>query len=320
MKVGISVLVCLLVIDTGLVKGSCPSVCSCSSPYYEHIIDCRSRSLGNIPADLLNDTLYLRLQDNNITTIDVQFCMEMPQLKQLYLFNNQISAIPVNTFVDCEQLNTIQLQYNEISTLDSFTFMNLPNLHYLYLSNNKIQLLKSYTFINLPNVYYITLNENNISHIEEHAFGTFTSLNELDLESNPLNCDCTIYPFWSWLVGRPIPEYRFYQRESATCSNGTLVKSLQVDVLTKCNPDNFQCFNGGKHVTRSNGHVVCECIGNWTGSFCQESRCISHDCGFGNCYIEPVNGTAQCVFEDRCINCCPGMFGYVTNKINDVLK
>ncbi|CAC5412475.1 unnamed protein product [Mytilus coruscus] len=174
MKVGISVLVFLLVINTGLVKGSCPSVCSCSSPWQELIVDCRSRSLGNIPADLLNDT------------------------------------------------------------------------------------------------YHLTLNENNISHIEEHAFGTFTSLYELNLESNPLNCDCTIYPFWSWLVERANTEFRIYcERDSATCSNGTLVKSLQVAALTKCNPDNFQCFNGGKPVTRSNGHVVCECIGNWTGNFCQ---------------------------------------------------
>ncbi|VDI69934.1 Hypothetical predicted protein [Mytilus galloprovincialis] len=38
---------------------------------------------------------------------------------------------------------------------------------------------------------------------------------------------------------------------------------------------NFQCFNGGKHVTRSNGHVVCECIGNWTGNFCQGSEKVT---------------------------------------------
>ncbi|VDI46708.1 leucine-rich repeat and fibronectin type-III domain-containing protein 5, partial [Mytilus galloprovincialis] len=246
MKVGISVLVCLLVIDTGLVKGSCPSVCFCSDPYNAHVIDCRSRSLGNIPVDLLNDTLQFWLQENNITAIDVQFCKKMPQLHYLYINDNQISAIPVNTFVDCEQLYGIDLRNNNISTLESFTFMNLPRLSYLI------------------------LNGNNISHIEEHAFGTFTSLYELDLESNPLNCDCTIYPFWSWYVGRANLEFRYpCERDSATCSNGTLVKSLQVDALTKCNPANFQCFNGGKYVTRSNGHVVCECIGNWTGNFCQ---------------------------------------------------
>lgn len=292
MKVGISVLVCLLVIDTGFVKGSCPSVCSCSDPYNAHVIDCRSRSLENIPVDLLNDTLQLLLDDNNITAIDVQFCKKMPQLRYLYINDNQISAIPVNTFVDCEQLYVINLRNNKISTLESFTFMNLPSLQSL------------------------NLRENNISYIEKHAFGTFTDLYELDLESNPLNCDCTIYPFWSWLVRRPIIEFRlFCERETATCSNGTLVKSLQVDALTKCNPDKFQCFNGGKHVTRSNGNVVCDCIGNWTGNFCQESQCASYDCGFGNCYIESVNGTAQCMCDDRYVDFCPGRFRNVMLQI-----
>lgn len=57
-----------------------------------------------------------------------------------------------------------------------------------------------------------------------------------ELQSNPLNCDCTIYPFWSWLVVRPSTEYGFSCIScSATCSNGTLVTSLQVDALTKCN-------------------------------------------------------------------------------------
>ncbi|VDI25153.1 Hypothetical predicted protein, partial [Mytilus galloprovincialis] len=36
------------------------------------------------------------------------------------------------------------------------------------------------------------------------------------------------------------------------------------------------------------------------------SQCTSYDCGFGYCYIEPVNGTAQCVCDDRYVNYCPG--------------
>ncbi|CAG2226768.1 unnamed protein product [Mytilus edulis] len=149
MKVAISVIF-LLVMNIGLVKGSCPSVCSCSSPYQELLVDCRSRSLGNIPADLVNDTYNLDLNHNNITAIDVQFCKKMPQLKHL------------------------------------------------------------------------------------------------NLESNPLTCDCTIYPFWSWLVGRPNTEPGYiYGRScighSATCSNGTLVRSLQNRRRVFMNNANTEC-------------------------------------------------------------------------------
>ncbi|CAG2226773.1 unnamed protein product [Mytilus edulis] len=123
----------------------------------------------------------------------------------------------------------------------------------------------------------------------------------LDLSGNPLNCDCSIFAFWSWLIER---SSIYNIGSSATCSNGTLVKSLQSAALDICHPDNCQCFNGGKCVAMGY-ELICDCIGQWTGTFCQESQCTSYDCGFGDCYIEPVNGTAQCLCGDRYVNYCP---------------
>ncbi|CAG2238096.1 unnamed protein product [Mytilus edulis] len=151
----------------------------------------------------------------------------------------------------------------------------------------------------LPNdTSHLYLNENNISDIEEHAFGNLTSLTLLALSGNPLNCDCSIFAFWSWLIERSTIG------TTAKCSNGTLVTSLQSAVLDTCHPDNCQCFNGGKCVAMGY-ELICDCIGQWTGTFCQESQCTSYDCGFGDCYIEPVNGTAQCLCGDRYVNYCP---------------
>ncbi|VDI82867.1 Hypothetical predicted protein [Mytilus galloprovincialis] len=195
----------------------------------------------------------------------------------------------------------LNLHNNNISTIKAFAFMNLPSLRNLNLNNNKLRSLVSYTFINLTNLNALHLYGNNISHIEEHAFGKLTSLTLLDLSGNPLNCDCSIFAFWSWLIERSSIHIRSY----AKCSNGTLVTSLQSDELETCNPDNCQCFNGGKCVAK--GHeLICDCIGKWTGIFCQESQCTSYDCGFGDCYIEPVNGTAQCLCDDIYVNFCPG--------------
>ncbi|VDI76895.1 Hypothetical predicted protein [Mytilus galloprovincialis] len=151
----------------------------------------------------------------------------------------------------------------------------------------------------MTNLYQLYLHGNNISHIEEHAFGNLTSLTWLELSGNPLNCDCSIFPFWSWLIERAS------LGTTAKCSNGTLVTSLQSAVLDICHPDNCpQCLNGGK--CEAMGYeLICDCIGQWTGTFCQESQCTSYDCGFGDCYIEPVNGTAQCLCRDRYVNYCP---------------
>ncbi|CAC5425783.1 unnamed protein product [Mytilus coruscus] len=173
----------------------------------------------------------------------------------------------------------LKLQNNEISTMSSLVFMNLPSLQYLHLENNKIQLLKSNTFVNMTNLYYIYLSGNNISHIEEHAFGNLTSLSTLSLTSNPLNCNCSIYPFWSWLIERAtIGTTAVFVKVlvlSKMYGDGTLVIALCLDTLGKCIPDNCPCFNGGKCVTSGSGQM-CDCIGHWTGEFCQDNVCRGH--------------------------------------------
>ncbi|VDI69933.1 Hypothetical predicted protein [Mytilus galloprovincialis] len=201
-------------------------------------------------------------------------------------------------------LRYLYLNHNKIRSLESNTFVNMSKLYRLYLHTNEISTIEPFSFTNLPSLRYIHLYGNNISHIEEHAFGNLTSLSTLDLTGNQLNCDCSIFPFWSWLIKRSSIG------TSSKCSNGTLVTSLQPAVLETCHPDNCpQCFNGGK-CGAMGYELICDCIGQWTGTFCQETQCTSYDCGFGDCYIDPVNGTAQCLCRDRYVNYCPGTLCY----------
>ncbi|XP_052059146.1 slit homolog 1 protein-like isoform X8 [Mytilus californianus] len=246
----------------------------------------------------------LYLYNNKIRSLESNTFINMTNLLQLLLHKNEISTISSFTCMNLPSLQYLQLHYNEISTIESFSFTNLPSLRYLYLFNNKIRLLRSHTFINMTNLNYIDLSGNNITHIEDHAFVNLTSLSLLHLTDNPLNCDCSIFSFWLWLIERASIG------TSAKCSNGTLVTSLQSAALETCNPDNCKCFNGGKCVAMGN-ELVCDCIGQWTGEFCQESQCITYECGFGDCYIEPVNGTAQCLCGERYVNYCPGTLCYV---------
>ncbi|XP_076081403.1 coadhesin-like [Mytilus galloprovincialis] len=85
-------------------------------------------------------------------------------------------------------------------------------------------------------------------------------------------------------------------------------KTLDTDTCNthECPTDNCLCFNGGKCVTSNDGKVVCDCIGQWTGEFCLESQCMTYDCGFGNCLVEPMNGTAQCVCGNKQPTYCTG--------------
>ncbi|VDI27994.1 Hypothetical predicted protein, partial [Mytilus galloprovincialis] len=241
------------------------------------------------------------LQYNTIRSLESNTFVNMTNLYYLYLYNNEISVIEPFTFVDLPNLYYLTLHINKIRSLVSYTFINLTNLSELQIYHNEISTIEPFTFMGLPSLQYLYLNGNNISDIKEHAFGKLTSLTELGLSGNPLNCDCSIFAFWSWLIERS----SIYDiGSSAKCSNGTLVKSLQPAVLDTCHPDNCQCFNGGKCVAMGY-ELICDCFGQWTGTFCQDSQCTSYDCGFGDCYIEPVNGTAQCLCADRYVNYCP---------------
>ncbi|VDI48136.1 Hypothetical predicted protein [Mytilus galloprovincialis] len=142
------------VICAGLVKGTCPSTCSCVDDSSGSRVNCYSKYLERIPA-LPKDTYNLDLRYNNITEIDVQLCKEMPQLHTIIISFNMIIEIPEITFTDCEQLYSINLQYNKIRSIESNTFVNMTNLYELYLYNNEISVIEPFTFVDLPNLYYL---------------------------------------------------------------------------------------------------------------------------------------------------------------------
>ncbi|VDI47164.1 slit 1 [Mytilus galloprovincialis] len=276
-------------------------------------INIQNNLIEQIPNDTFRDChqlISLYLHNNRITDISRDTFSNLTQLHTLCfsrlfyhlrrLHNNEISTIKQLAFVNLPSLRNLYLYDNKIQSIESYTFVNMTNLYELRLHNNEISTIKQLAFVNLPSLQYLDLSGNNISLIEENALGNLTHLSSLTLASNPFNCDCSIIPFWSWLIERASIG------TSAKCGDGKFIISLRSAELDKCNPDNCQCFNGGKCIPSGDGKVVCDCIGQWTGEFCLESQCTTYDCGFGNCFVEPINGTAQCVCDNKQPTYCPG--------------
>ncbi|XP_071151906.1 slit homolog 1 protein-like [Mytilus edulis] len=217
----------VLLLSGGLVNTSCPYLCNCDSAPLGLNLYCYERSFSYIPK-LPTNTYYVYLHNNKIPSIES------------YTFNNLIN------------FTYVTLGGNEITTIKQFAFMNLPRLRYLYIEINKITSIEGYAFKNVQSIYnmqlhdnqlttirtntfeetyiknYLDLSGNYISRIEENAFGNLTTLPLLNLTSNPINCDCGVYPFWSWM----------HERTSvyvvARCSDGRSVQSLGSSVLEQC--------------------------------------------------------------------------------------
>ncbi|CAC5412445.1 unnamed protein product [Mytilus coruscus] len=160
-------------------------------------------------------------------------------------------------------LTYVNIDDNIITAIEGYAFVGIPSLYYMKINNNKLTTISAHTFETTDIRDGLDLSGNNISLIEEHAFGNITSLSLLNLTSNPINCDCGVYPFWSWVIER------ISINAEATCSNGTLITTLDSSELEKCNPDNCQCLNDGECVMTGGGKVICDCIEHWTGKLCQ---------------------------------------------------
>ena len=118
----------------------------------------------------------LTLQETGLTASDLSSVQNLANLTSLNVAKNQIMQIPPLTFSKLTQLATLDLSENSITALSQKS-MHGPQ--------------SSLTTINL--------NSNGLETIPECAFFGFTTLNHINLNSNPLKCDCDAVWLRRWI-------------------------------------------------------------------------------------------------------------------------
>ena len=151
--------------------------------------------------------------------------------------NNAIERLHTSSFANLPEIVNITL--NNMPTLkviEKYAFVNLPKLRYLSLTNNpnlihiggKVNSIKFYFSIiqkmfkivhcfnnnlnpvqafghSIPNIRTLMLSNNGIEILPEEIRSNLLRLQKLDLQGNPLRCDCHL----AWieeipeLVGEP---------------------------------------------------------------------------------------------------------------------
>ncbi|KAJ8922016.1 hypothetical protein NQ315_008655 [Exocentrus adspersus] len=142
-----------------------------------------------------NDLQTLDLSYNKIASINDEFFLGIPNLRELDLSHNLITSLDDDSvFQNLNQLERLDLSFNKLQTLPDLLFMKLPNLKYLDLSYNPLggfltgsqDELKQKLRLSV-NVTSLSLNGLNISNIPSTYFDDFNDLTYLSLADNSLD-------------------------------------------------------------------------------------------------------------------------------------
>ncbi|CAL8339607.1 unnamed protein product [Merluccius merluccius] len=166
---------------------SCPHRCYCPIQWPTALY-CDHNALTSVPYSPPEDTQYLFLQSNNITSLPSSVLAKAMDLRWLildhnqvqgdllagaalqnhtelrYLFanHNRLSAVPRGLPAGLRQL---RLAHNQISSISAGTFQGLQNLTVLLLQGNRLQTIKPKGFTGLLNLELLDLGENRFKSV-----------------------------------------------------------------------------------------------------------------------------------------------------------
>ncbi|XP_072043490.1 toll-like receptor 2 [Amphiura filiformis] len=172
----------------------------------------------------------------------------VPNLQRLYLANVKGSQYPQNMIkvvlnaFKSHNLQFLDLHSNAISAIDKEDAMLLNNLIWLDLSNN--QLVSLSNLQNLNHMQTLLLSGNKISVVPESLLSqsNHPELQTLELQNNPLLCDCSVMALRKWLLtdqvvslyyDTPIEHDDYYICHSPDSKYGLSVTEINLDCKPK---------------------------------------------------------------------------------------
>ena len=195
----------------------CPYPCQCLSSYSQLISSCDHLNLTSVPAGLDTNTQVLNLSSNNMMELKEKMFASygLYSMRKLVLSNCSLDKVDQQAFLELFSLEDLDLSTNFLMEVPSRSFANIPNLISLNLKKNPIKIIRFLDFVIFPHLKILDLSSCEISFISRHAFtGLFnlqqlslngnqlktlktepnfpSSLQILNLGSNPWHCDCNL--------------------------------------------------------------------------------------------------------------------------------
>ncbi|XP_071790608.1 uncharacterized protein [Asterias amurensis] len=144
----------------------------------------------------------LSITNNRLTMLHSDYFVGLLSLKRLYLAGNHLTS--VNSQMLMPQILTLDLSRNELQLVDlQDCALNLTSLQDLSLAHNLIQ--DALTILGFcDNLQILDMSFNLIQVVPgESLSGRNKELSKLELEGNPLQCDCRLKGLRDWLRNNP---------------------------------------------------------------------------------------------------------------------
>ncbi|XP_017704910.1 PREDICTED: slit homolog 3 protein isoform X3 [Rhinopithecus bieti] len=216
---------------------SCPSPCTCSN----NIVDCRGKGLTEIPANLPEGIIEIRLEQNSIKSIPAGAFTQYKKLKRIDISKNQISDIAPDAFQGLKSLTSLVLYGNKITEIAKGLFDGLVSLQLLLLNANKINCLRVNTFQDLQNLNLLSLYDNKLQTISKGLFAPLQSIQTLHLAQNPFVCDCHLKWLADYLQDNPI------ETSGARCSSPRRLANKRISQIKS---KKFRCSGSEDYRSR----------------------------------------------------------------------
>jgi len=290
-------------------------------------LDLYDNKLTEVGAEVfsrLNQLRFLYLEENLITTLSQHAFARLESLQDLLLSKNKISMLEDSIFDDLKNIGTIEIADNQLTRISSKLFPMLPLLDNLYLSNNNISSIEAYALKGVK-LTILKLDGNQLHHINELMFYNTTVTAKLELQFNPLECDCRLYDS---IKGFP-DEIGILG--SCTTDDGifslSLVKKKNLLACTICSLT--PCHHNATCHVMNETSFTCNCTDGYMGETCQVvDQCFAQPCmNNATCAnVETSSYECNCTTPYTGVNCSnkiachtnPCLNGGVCMKLTDI--
>ncbi|XP_054615791.1 chondroadherin-like protein isoform X2 [Dunckerocampus dactyliophorus] len=188
------------------------------------------------PAGLLSSVTpklrELYLTNNTIRTI-ARGALDSALLGKLHLDANQLTDVPIDAISNAPNLEELNLSQNRILSVGPDAFKPVSqSLKWLYMDQMNMEKMSQDSLASLgPGLKALTLKGNQLKELPDLSF--LTGLEVVDLQDNPLLCDCTLLPLRRWMDNVSL-------EVGATCGHPPVLKGQKIrnlDLFKSCTSD-----------------------------------------------------------------------------------